>query len=300
MSPLQLIPDHPGLSAGIALYLKRDDLVHPVVQGNKWRKLQYALLRLQAEGRPGVLSFGGAFSNYLHALAQAGPLFGLQTVGVVRGLAADLSNPTLREAQAAGMALFPVPKAEYDQKERSLLVQAVIERFPDFAVLPEGGATEAGVQGCADIARELILQLDLPKERPLVVAVPAGTGCTAAGIVSGMQGRGQVLVFPAAAYGISAETIRSMLPTDRKNDAFTVLTDYLLGKFARPDPTVLQFAHQFEAQNGVQLDPIYTSRMLFGLYDLMEKGFFQKNTVVVAVHTGGLQGWNGVELSNRH
>lgn len=279
----------------MTLHVKRDDLIHPTVQGNKWRKLHRTLARLQREGVPGVVSFGGAFSNSLHALAHAGPLFQLQTAAILRGVAADFSNPTLAEALRQGMRLFPVPKTEYDQKMDSPVVQAIVAQFPGFAIVPEGGATAEGLEGCADIAREIRAEFpDVPSER-LFVAVPAGTGCTAAGILAGLEGFGTVLVFPAAAYGVNPGSIAQMLTEagypPREN--FHFFTEFIRGKFARPHADILAFAHQFEQKKGIRLDPFYTSRMMYGIDQLEQSDFFPPDAVVVAVHTGGLQGWQG-------
>ncbi len=277
------------------LHIKRDDLIHPVVQGNKWRKLHLLLQRLQDERVRGVLSFGGAYSNSLHALALAGPLFQLKTAAILRGTQADPTNPTLSDVLANGMEIFPVPKVEYDKKGDSEVVKAIIAQFPGYYVLPEGGATLEGIQGCMAIAEEILADFQVPHHQ-LFIAVPAGTGCTAAGILAGLEGRAQVLVFPAAAYGVNALTIQEMLVgngfPDYKN--FQFFPEYVLGKFAAPDKKILAFAHDFETQNGIRLDPFYTSRMLYGVRDLGEKGFFKAGDVVVAVHTGGLQAWRGI------
>lgn len=296
LSPLDFLPEHPGLNRQIQLYIKRDDLIHPNIQGNKWRKLRPTLELLSATARPGILTFGGPFSNHIQAVAQAGSLYGIKTVGILRGLASDLSNPTLQEAASAGMDLFPIPKKEYDAALNSPVVQEIIAKFPDYTLLPEGGATPQAVESCAEISREIIEQLGLSADKALFVAVPAGTGSTAAGILKGLKEPHTLLVFPAAAYGISPEAI---LQRSGKLDTFPrmdYLTAYLLGKFAAPDPRIWAFAEHFQQKFDITLDPIYTSRMMFGLFDLLEKGYFPTKSVIVAVHTGGLQGWRGIDL----
>jgi 1-aminocyclopropane-1-carboxylate deaminase len=293
-TPVSLIGEHPGNAAGIRLLIKRDDLIHPVIQGNKWRKIHLLLERLSTEQVPGILTFGGAFSNYLHAVAYAGPVFGLQTVAIVRGTAADINNPTLSDATQQGMLLFPVPKKEYDLKEKSKIVQAIMAQFPDYTVVPEGGATREGIEGCTAIVHEIREQVHC-SDNQLFIAIPAGTGCTAAGTIAGMAGKGHALVFPAASYGVSAETIDKMLkdsayPPYRN---FTFFTDYIGGKFASPGQEILDFSQVFFEKNAVRPDPVYTPRMLFGIYDLLAKGYFPNEATVVAIHTGGLQGWRG-------
>ena len=294
-TPLSRITYWPGSEYSVELYIKRDDLIHPLVQGNKWRKLHLTLERIRADGSEGVISYGGAFSNHLHALAYAGPIFGLKTVGILRGTSVDLDNPTLSDAWGQGMQLFPVNKQAYDLKENAVEVKAILEQFPGYTVIPEGGAAADGVLGCIGLGHELTRQIhNLTK--PVYVAVAAGTGCTAAGLISGLSGAEKVLVFPAAPYGISEASIQGLISLSGKDPQvkMEIMEDYILGKFGRPEPKVLDFAREFTRANGILLDPLYTSRMLYGLYDLASKGFFPNGSTVVAVHTGGVQGWRGM------
>ena len=200
LSPLTRIPLPSGLSPGIRLYLKRDDLLHPVIQDNKWRKLEPALKQLQGEGRPGILTFGGPFSNHLHAVAAAGKAFGIKTTGIVRGTSADLNNFTLAYARSCGMELLPVSKKDFDEK--GSMTQAIMRQYPDYLYLPEGGATPAAAANCKRLAFEIAQQLEEQDTKafqyPIFLAVPAGTGCTAAGLAAGWQFPGTILVFPAA------------------------------------------------------------------------------------------------------
>lgn len=298
MSPLEFLPDHPGREQQIHLFIKRDDLVHPSIQGNKWRKLRPLLesFHFHSSAR-GIITFGGPFSNHLQAVAQAGALYGIKTVGILRGIAADLSNPTLREASAAGMKLFPIPKKDYDAKLESSLVQEIGRSYPDYLILPEGGATPEAVISCAEISREVLEQVGDCTDKPLFISVPAGTGTTAAGIFRGLPAPYKVLVFPAASYGVSSDTILGYLGKEEDLSRIQFFTEYIMGKFAAPDPRIMDFAHWFAQRYQIQLDPIYTARMMFGLFDLLQQGFFPKGSVIVAVHTGGLQGWRGMSLS---
>jgi 1-aminocyclopropane-1-carboxylate deaminase len=297
LSPLEFLPNHPGREQQIQLFIKRDDLIHPSIQGNKWRKLRPLLESFHTHSSArGIITFGGAFSNHLQAVAQAGALYGIETVGILRGIAADLSNPTLREASAAGMKLFPIPKKDYDAKLESSLVQEIGRSYPDHLVLPEGGATPEAVLSCAEISREVLEQVGDCTDKPLFISVSAGTGTTAAGILRGLPAPHQVLVFPAASYGISIETILECSEKVDDRTRVQLITAYIMGKFASPDPRILEFAHWFAHRYHIQLDPIYTARMMFGVFDLLQQGFFPKGSVIVAVHTGGLQGWRGINL----
>jgi 1-aminocyclopropane-1-carboxylate deaminase/D-cysteine desulfhydrase-like pyridoxal-dependent ACC family enzyme len=295
INPTQLteIVQHPGQKRGIRLFLKRDDLLHTTIQGNKWRKLHLLLEHLRAQQIEGILSFGGAFSNHLHALAAAGKEFGFHTLGILRGSSLDLENPTLQFAQSCGMQLIPVPKKVYDQGLEAPEVQAIIQQYPHYYVLPEGGATRLGVLGCVGIGQEILNEMQ--ELRTTHVCVPAGTGSTAAGTLAGMGGKGQLWVFPAARYGVDAAKIRELctladLPV---YENFDLITDYHFNGFANMPDDLRVFVPDFQQHTGILLDPIYTAKMMYGIFDLLEKDFFAPNTQVVALHTGGLQGWDG-------
>lgn len=295
ISPLSLVCEHPGAAAGITLYLKRDELLHPRIQGNKWRKLEPVLAELQAGGYAGLLTFGGPFSNHLHAVAAAGKAYGFRTAAVLRGLSADLSNPTLAFARACGMDIWPVAKKDYDAGSASAAVQAIEARYPQFLRLPEGGNTLAAAQHCRRVSEEILQQAVWQAGRPLFVAVPAGSGCTAAGVIAGLGAAGQALVFPAAPYGVQEETLLETLRhlVAAPLPAFRLFPEYGQEGFARLRPERLDFAVDFYLRTGILLDPIYTLKMMAGLFDLLQNGFFPAESVVVAVHTGGLQGWAG-------
>jgi 1-aminocyclopropane-1-carboxylate deaminase len=293
-SVLQEIDEHPGRASGIRLLVKRDDLVHPLVQGNKWRKLHRPLARARAEGATGVLSFGGPYSNYLHALALAAPLFGLRSVGIIRGLHVPSDNPTLAAARQAGMALHLVAREVYDAGMEAAPIQALAQAYPGYMVLPEGGAVADAVLGCQEIVRELRVQLPDFGQDNLWVCVPAGTGCTAAGIAAGLGSGGRLLVFPAVRYGVSAESIRVQALAAGQYQIADIhwMPDYILGKFGRPAGQVIDFARFFHKKYDILLDPLYNSRMMYGLFDVLGKKYFPQGSTVVAVHTGGTQGWN--------
>jgi len=307
ISPLEPIAEHPGTEAGVSLFVKRDDLVHPDIQGNKWRKLAPVLAEVKKSYPGGIITFGGPFSNHLQAVAVAGRVFNIPTYGIVRGKHVDLDNPTLRAARHNGMMLFPTPKQEYDAcKHRG--EELIGHEFPKYYILPEGGATRMAVESCSAIAGEIITQLrlghtDLPSTQPLYICVPAGTGCTAAGIVDGFGHQtGQVLVFPVVNKGFDAATILELLEETRLRSAaerlvlerrFSIVRDYEFGGFAKKSAPVLDFARSFQAQTGILLDPVYTAKMMYGVYDMLAKGDFLPGSTVVAVHTGGLQGWAG-------
>ncbi len=305
-SPLQIIDVHPGNQDGITLWVKRDDLIHSEIHGNKWRKLAPVLPLLRSNPR-GVLTFGGPFSNHLHAVAAAGRVYNFPTVGIVRGAHIDLNNPTMTAARQNGMQLIPVPKKEYDAGKDKLATWAGHD-FSKHFFLPEGGSTALAVESCAAIAQEIIRQLPhatTASPEPFFICVPAGTGCTAAGIINGTGAtNGQVLVFPVVNNGFDQQTILSKLREAQQHntatinalqDKFRLVQDYEFGGFAKKNPVLLDFAYAFRQQTGILPDPVYTAKMLYGIYDMLEKKEFPANSTIVAVHTGGLQGWGGFE-----
>lgn len=296
-SPLTLVTDHPGRNAGITLYLKRDDLLHPTVQGSKWRKLEPFIQLIQNRQYAGILTYGGPFSNHLQAVAAAGQYYGFPTVGVVRGLAANLSNPTLAFAQSGGMQLIPVTKQDYDARENSVLLNDISLQFPNYFSLPEGGATDLAVNNCRRIAEEIQQQLSAEQQQSLVVCVPAGTGCTAAGVVAGLGNGGETWIFPAVNYGVDEAVIQQYLIGYQSitPSKFRFIRDYTFGGFAVYQPELIEFVHTFRQQTGILLDPIYTSKLMFGAFDLLARGHFAPGSVIVALHTGGLQGWDGFQ-----
>jgi 1-aminocyclopropane-1-carboxylate deaminase/D-cysteine desulfhydrase-like pyridoxal-dependent ACC family enzyme len=307
ISPLEAIAEHPGKEMGIQLFVKRDDLLHPEIQGNKWRKLAPLLTQVQKSHPGGIITFGGPFSNHLQAVAVAGRIFDIPTFGIVRGKRADLNNPTLSVARHNGMMLFPVAKEEYDScKNRG--EELIGREFPQYYILPEGGSTGLAVESCSDITREIITQLRQQKpaiepHQPLYICVAAGTGCTAAGIIGGFDRKnGQVLVFPVVNKDFEVHTIlRSLDESCLRSQAemvelerhFSIIRDYEFGGFAKKRQPVLDFADSFRQQTGILLDPVYTAKMMYGVYDMLTQGDFPAGSTVVAVHTGGLQGWDG-------
>lgn len=294
-SPLTRIRSHPGISARISLFLKRDDLLHPAIHGNKWRKLEPLLPLIQQGEYTGILTFGGPLSNHIHAVAAAGRLYGFPAAAIVRGQAADLSNPTLAFARTCGMQIFPVSKKDYDAGMEIAAVRQIIADFPNYFHLPEGGSTPAAARNCMRISREILDQLDGDANAPLFIAIPAGTGCTAAGVIAGLGNAGTALVFPAAPYGVDEASVRAKMAEIMPGQApdFRVISDYSRHGFAAYRPEWIDFALDFYQENGVLLDPIYTVKMMFGLLYLLGKGYFPERSTVVAVHTGGLQGWAG-------
>jgi len=271
---------------GVSLYLKRDDLIHEVVSGNKWRKLKEHVDYAVKNNIDIIETFGGTFSNLLPAVAAAGNMFGMQTVGTVRG--EEVSNPTLAYCNEQGMELRFVDRAKFKELARDLR-KVVVKR--NKLIVPEGGASKYGVYGCEDIVNEIDIDFD-------VITVDAGTGATAAGMIRALKPHQKLIVFPVLKGGWMKDEIIKLYkdaygqvcPTN-----FEVVEDYHFGGFVKWNMELIEFIKSFKSQYGVQLDPIYTGKQLFGVTDLINKGWFSNVKSIVSVHTGGLQGIPGFE-----
>ncbi|TGE05301.1 1-aminocyclopropane-1-carboxylate deaminase/D-cysteine desulfhydrase [Hymenobacter fodinae] len=277
--------------AGVQLLLLRDDLTHPELPGNKWRKLKYNLQEARRLGHHTLLTFGGAYSNHLAAVATAGRLTGLRTVGVVRGeeLGQLPLNPTLAQARADGMELHFLDRATYRRKHEPAVLDQLLHTLGPAYILPEGGSNTLALPGCAELVQELKADFDY-------LCVACGTGGTLAGLLTGLGGQHEALGVAALK---GADFLRDDINQLTQQATGTTYTNWTLhtayhgGGYARLSPELLHFVREFEQRHGVLLDPIYTSKLLVGVLDLLERGYFRRGSTVVAVHTGGLQAWAG-------
>ncbi len=289
-SPLHRIANPFPAPVAIDIWLKRDDLLHPQVSGNKWRKLKYNLVAARAGGFDTLLTFGGAFSNHLYATAAAGRLNHLKTIGIVRGdeLARQPLNPTLTFCQEAGMTLHFVSRADYQRKDDTAFLAELGLRFGPFYHLPEGGSNAFAMRGTAEIMPEITAQLGF---NPDVVACAVGTGGTVAGLSQSAPKYTQVLGFLALKLPTGAQFQLPVVDNcSMITDNCSLITDYHFGGYARTRPELLDFMQTFEQKTGLLIEQVYTAKMLFGIYDLAQQGYFLPGATVVAVHTGGLQG----------
>ncbi len=271
---------------GVRLFVKRDDLIHSTVSGNKWRKLKYVLQDAQERGSGTLLTFGGAWSNHLYATAAAGKVLGMKTVGIVRGEEyRENTTPTLRFCIEQGMALHFVSRENYREKNEIAFLENLKEKFVDAYLIPEGGSTPLALPGVAELVEEVEIQLG---ERPDYYALAAGTGGTAAGLLATSA---PTLAFSALKNGgFLKKEILSLANAEAAEKNLQLFTDYHFGGYAKHKPELLTFMQDFEQKHKIPLEHVYTGKMLYGLYDLIKKDFFQKETTIVAIHTGGLQG----------
>ncbi|PJJ48686.1 1-aminocyclopropane-1-carboxylate deaminase/D-cysteine desulfhydrase [Hymenobacter chitinivorans] len=278
---------------GVRLLLCRDDLTHPELPGNKWRKLKYNLQEARSQGHDTLLTFGGAFSNHIAAVAAAGRLLGFRTIGLIRGEETGPLNPTLARAVADGMHLRYLDRETYRrQHEPAVLAELLAQTGPAY-VLPEGGTNALALPGCAELVTELAAQTSFD-----FLAVACGTGGTLAGLLTGLAGQRAALGVAALKNGgfLSGEINElTQAATGHTYHNYQLLTDYHCGGYARFSAELLTFIHDFQTRHGVLLDPIYTGKLLYALVDQIRQGRFPAGSTVVAVHTGGLQGWVGFE-----
>ncbi|WP_460985261.1 1-aminocyclopropane-1-carboxylate deaminase/D-cysteine desulfhydrase [Spirosoma fluminis] len=280
-SPLQYLDEPFPEPVPIRLFLKRDDLLHPQISGNKWRKLKYNLLAANAEDRTTLLTFGGAYSTHLYATAAAGQAFGFRTIGVVRGdeLAHAPRNATLAFCEACGMQLVFVSRTDYKRKDEQAFLMEQEHRFGPCYVLPEGGTNTLAIQGTAEIMPEIVSRLEA---LPDYVCCAVGTGGTVLGLAQTAPVTTTVLGF------LALKASDFQLPKPAPN--VQLVPDYAFGGYAKTTPDLLAFIRLFEQKSGIRIEQVYTGKMLYGIYDLARQGFFPDGASVVAVHTGGLQG----------
>lgn len=274
----------------------RLDKIHPFVSGNKWYKLKYSILHGYQAGKTQFISFGGAYSNHLHALAFAGKYLNVQTIGIVRGEPAKPLNPTLQDCQDWGMTLHWIARDQYrllaEQNESSqFAMQPFLNLYPDAWVIPEGGAGEDGVLGVEMLFNALhhkgLLDYDY-------VATPVGSGTTLAGIIRARIGRAKCLGFSAlkGAVDLEQRVERGLRGASHVNE-WSISHEYHFGGFAKMNERLRTFISNTYQQSGLLLDPVYTGKMLYGLAEYIHQGRIPPGARVLMVHTGGLQGWRG-------
>jgi len=273
--------------AEIRLFLKREDKIHERLSGNKWRKLKYNLIEARKAGKKSLLTFGGAYSNHIAAVAEAGNIFNFKTTAIIRGEKPILLNHTLLKAQENGMEFVFVSRTIY--RDKTLLLSSLDFDRSDTYVIPEGGTNALALKGC----REIITDCNF--EKPIDYwCVACGTGGTAAGIISALRPKEQAIGFSVLKGNFMKQEIKDLLVNENIGEKkWQVNNEYHFGGYAKFTPELIDFINDFKQQYKIALDPIYTSKLLFGVFDLIEKGYFPKGSNLMLVHTGGQQGISG-------
>jgi len=273
-------------SYGVELYIKREDRIHPFISGNKYRKLKYNLEKAKALGHKTLLSFGGAFSNHIAAVAFAGQEFGFATIGVIRGeelVDKVQTNATLKFAQDCGMQFKFVSRSVYREKHSDIFIESLKEEFEAFYVIPEGGTNALAVKGCQEILSEEDKAIDY-------VCCAVGTGGTISGLINSAESHQKILGFPALKGDFLSDNISKFV--SQKN--WELISDFHCGGYAKVNVDLIHFINNFKKEQGIPLDPVYTGKLMFGVYKLIETGYFKKGSKILVIHTGGLQGIAGM------
>ncbi len=277
---------------GITLVVKREDVIHENVSGNKFRKLYYNVIEAQNKGYDTILTFGGAFSNHIAATAAAGKELGIKTIGVIRGdeLGENLSqtlrqNPTLKFAVSQGMRLHFVSRKAYRQKTEPEFISNLFQLFGKFYLVPEGGTNELAVKGTGEILTPGDEEFDY-------ITCAVGTGGTIAGLINSAKPHQKVLGFPALKENFLHNNIAKYV----KATGWELIRDYHFGGFAKIDKKLVDFINMTYSLHNLPLDPVYTGKMFYGIIDLIKRDYFPKGSKILAIHTGGLQGIEGMNL----
>ena len=280
-TPVQEIHDALFEKAGVRVLIKREDLNHPFVSGNKWWKLKHNLDEAIKHGHKTLLTFGGAYSNHIYATAAAAHELGLKSIGVIRGEETLPLNSTLSFSRNQGMKLHYVSREAYRSKTEKYFLDELHQTFGDFYLIPEGGTNELAVKGVTEFARSLGNDFDY-----LCCAV--GTGGTMAGLIIGTSSTKKLIGFPVLKNGefLKGE-IENLLTGKYQN--WELKTDYHFGGYAKMNSQLNSFIENFNANHQILLDPIYTGKTVFGLLDLISKNFFPKGSTVQFIHTGGVR-----------
>lgn len=283
---MYFIKDQENIHVKEQVFIKPDYLNHPFISGNKYRKLKYNILEAQRYQKTRLLTFGGAYSNHIAAVAAAGSEFGFKTIGVIRGeelVAKVADNPTLSFAKKQGMHFHFVSRESYRLKATNDFIESLKSKFGDFYLIPEGGTNTLAIKGCEEILTENDKNFDF-------ICCSVGTGGTISGLINSSGTSQNILGFPA----LKGEFLKEEISKFANNPNWDLISDYHFGGYAKINTELISFINEFKAQYGLPLDPVYTGKMMYGVFDLMRQGYFPKGAKILAIHTGGLQGIQGM------
>ena len=270
----------------VELYIKREDKIHPSISGNKYRKLKYNLQEAQKFGHDTLLTFGGAYSNHIAAVASAGKEFGFKTIGIIRGEELEdkiVENPTLQFAKSKGMKFKFISRNAYRGKESEVFLNNLKKEFEDFYLVPEGGTNQLAVKGCEEILNEADTTFDY-------ICCAVGTGGTISGIINASKAHQEILGFPA----LKGDFLSTNISKFVSKDNWELITDYHFGGYAKVNSELIDFINQFKKEYNIPLDPVYNGKLMFGVIKMIEENYFKQKTKILVIHTGGLQGISGM------
>ena len=269
------------IESKVRLFIKREDLTHPEISGNKYWKMFYNVKKyLEKEvSERKIITFGGAFSNHIAAAAALGNEFGIKTLGVIRGNELEDSwqeNPTLFSAHQNGMSFRFVTREIYRDKEK--MMKELQEEFPESLVVPEGGTNENAVEGIQYMLTDETNDFDY-------ICSAVGTGGTVSGLSKFAQPHQKIIGFKA----VKDNSLENRIKNLSKKDNF-ILIDASDGGFGKITDENVRFINEFYQYFGIVLEPVYTGKMLRKIFEMIEDDYFPANSKILAFHTGGLQG----------
>jgi 1-aminocyclopropane-1-carboxylate deaminase len=282
-----LQPVHLPLNYKVNLFLLRLDLIDEEISGNKWFKLKYNLQEVIKTQKTKVITFGGAFSNHIAATAKACNIAGIKCVGIIRG--EKVENHTLQLAAAQGMELKFVSRNLYRNKEELMTWLSNEFDLNDYHIIPEGGANQLGIEGC----KEIVSLINIPFD---YVAMASGTGTTLSGIVQSIHKNQMAIGFAALKGGAFLVDDINKTFTHKTEGTFAIIDKYHFGGYAKHNMELINFIKKFELEQNTRLDFVYTAKMMYGIYDLIQRNYFPENATIVAIHSGGLQGNSGIGI----
>lgn len=298
--------DHPLLrEKGVRVWVKRTDLLDSAISGNKWYKLRFNLIQALCDRAEGVVSFGGAWSNHLHALAKACQALNLPLTAVIRGEAETLKpSAMLQDADSWGMQCHYVTRLEYRKREEPQWLAALMAQFPGYVCIPEGGSSVLAFPGVMQLGQEIEADCRMLDIEPDQLWCAMGTGGTLAGLLAARSGRYRVMGVPVLKGGdfLYQEVMQKLARAgyieghESALPCFNLLTDAHAGGYGKVPDDLLHWIKVFEIDTGIPLDPVYTGKLFYRFFQAVEQNDIEPGQRIILLHSGGLQGRRGYGL----
>jgi 1-aminocyclopropane-1-carboxylate deaminase len=284
-SPLQKLDNLWPNSDKVEIWVKRDDLLHPIISGNKWRKLKYALVDIILQNPSRVISFGGGYSNHLHALAYACHKLNIHFTAIVRGDYSQNLTPMLKDIACWNAEICYVDRKTYQRRNDADYLALLASNSEDIVIIPEGGSQVSATKGVAEIVSELDQNFDY-------IIAPVGSGGTLAGLVSGASHLKTKILGIAVLKGPNylEQQVQNLLPILTFSDHGEILHNYHFGGYAKSTEELKEFCQGFTEQANIRIEPVYSGKLFFAARDLVTRQIIPKGSRILLLHTGGLQG----------
>lgn len=281
----------PTNNKNLTFLVKREDLLHPTISGNKWRKLKYNLIEAHNQGYRTLLTFGGAYSNHIYSTASAGRIFGFDTIGIIRGEEHLPLNSTLSFAVKCGMKLHYIDRTTYRKKTEYFFLEKLENEHGKYYLIPEGGTNTLAIKGCSEITIDINTDFDF-------ILSACGTGGTLSGIISGLNGKSNIIGIPVLKganflYDDITNFVKQYSECSFTN--WKLDLKYHMGGYAKIKKELILFIKEFEQLNKIALDPIYTGKLFYAIQMMSINNEFPDGSTILAIHTGGLQGKIGMQ-----